>query len=353
MVTFGKTWADLEATQREVTWRGIRSLRADPPGLATGSRQATFAMALEQAEQLFIAAASTGPAARPLLLFYGLSQAGKALIAARVRGNPWKPKSHGIGEASDNMARTSVADFRVAPRSGGTGAFSLVAAALQSSGLSGPTRLGDLWPLLPETHRFSLPDSGPHALVGVHVNGFRPEGTPTTADITGLPANLGAPRVDGEDPSLPRADAADEERRVSDYLSAYPTLVGYRFGMSGGQPIGFQRNSDGTAQVRVHWPDSHKHPLSVEDLRRHVSVTYAGHTNAYPCLDGSGRAIHPLVVWWATLFGLSILARYEPEAWSRAIDINASAEAVAVEHLLDAALDTLPELLLRTLVDEA
>jgi len=70
---------------------------------------------------------------------------------------------------------------------------------------------------------------------------------------------------------------------------------------------------------------------------------------ASPC-SSFRDGYRPLVTWWALLFGLSILARYEPETWGRAIDINTSPEAV--EHLLDSALDSLPELLYRTLTGE-
>lgn len=45
-------------------------------------RRRTYVMALEQAEQMFHAAHSVGPATSPLLLFYGLSQAGRAVAAA-------------------------------------------------------------------------------------------------------------------------------------------------------------------------------------------------------------------------------------------------------------------------------
>src|SRR4051812_2951089 len=109
LVRFGKTYAELGVTPREVSWRGIRSLRANPPGHASTDRRPTFAMALEQAEQLFAPAATTSPAARPLPLFYGLSQAGRAVIASRVTEEPWKPRTHGIGEAEGNTAGTNVA----------------------------------------------------------------------------------------------------------------------------------------------------------------------------------------------------------------------------------------------------
>jgi hypothetical protein len=48
-------------------------------------------MAFEQAEELFAAAAATGPAARALPLLYGLSQAGRAILATgrqAIRGGP-------------------------------------------------------------------------------------------------------------------------------------------------------------------------------------------------------------------------------------------------------------------------
>lgn len=352
MVTLGKTWADLEATPREVSWRAIRGLRADPPGHAGGARQATFTMALEQAEQLFSAAVTTGPAARPLPLFYGLSQAGRALAAARTPSDPWKPRSHGIGEASGNSTAATVADFRVEPRKGNPGAFALVADALASSALPGPTRLGDLWPLLPDIQRFALPSSGPHRLINIQVNTYCADNDPINAEISGLPADLGIERHPDEDPSAPRADWALEEQRVRNFLSNYPGINGYEFGTGGGQPIGFRPMDDGTAIVAVHWPNGPDAPSTPEQLTRRVATTYFGHTNSYPCLDASAQPIHPFVVWWATLFGLSILARYEPETWGRAVDINVSHEAVAIEHILNTALDSVPELLYRALIDD-
>ena len=206
MVILGKTWADLEATPREVSWRAIRSLRANPPRHAGGSRQATFAISLEQAEQLFTAAVTTGPAARPLLLFYGLPQAGRALVAARTPGDPWQFRGHGIGEAKGDGTATAVADFKVESRNGKAGAFALVADALTSSSLPGPTRLGDLWPLLPDTQRFELPNCGPHRLLTIQVNAYRDVMAPINAEISGLPAHLGIERSVDAHPSAPRAD---------------------------------------------------------------------------------------------------------------------------------------------------
>ncbi|WP_394798281.1 YaaC family protein [Streptomyces albidoflavus] len=79
-------------------WRALRELRAAPPGRATsGSRQKLFSSALEQSEQLFTAAGSVGPASRPLVLFYGLSQAGRAIAPARR--SRWMNVASGVTES--------------------------------------------------------------------------------------------------------------------------------------------------------------------------------------------------------------------------------------------------------------
>ena len=59
--------------------RDLRALRYDPPGYAKqGARRTTFQSALEQCEQFLAAARDAGYATRPVQLFYGLSQAGRA-----------------------------------------------------------------------------------------------------------------------------------------------------------------------------------------------------------------------------------------------------------------------------------
>ncbi|WP_443059183.1 YaaC family protein [Streptomyces sp. NBC_00435] len=55
---------------------------AGPPG--GGARRSTCAAALERAEQMFRAATVVRSATRPLQVFYGLRQAGRAIAAAAV-----------------------------------------------------------------------------------------------------------------------------------------------------------------------------------------------------------------------------------------------------------------------------
>jgi len=49
------------------------------------------------------------------------------------------------------------------------------------------------------------------------------------------------------------------------------------------------------------------------------------------------------MIWWAILYALSMLARYAPEAWAKVIDVDMSADAVAVEFMLEEALSVIPE----------
>jgi YaaC-like Protein len=63
--------------------------------------------------------------------------------------------------------------------------------------------------------------------------------------------------------------------------------------------------------------------------------------------------LHPLTIWWSVLFALSMLARYEPDAWADLTDVNMSDAANAIEHLLDATLDVVPELGLAAINDSA
>lgn len=59
--------------------------------------------------------------------------------------------------------------------------------------------------------------------------------------------------------------------------------------------------------------------------------------------------MHPLMIWWAILYTLSMLARYHPEAWTAVTDVDTSSHAVPIEYLLDAAQSAVPDLLWRTI----
>jgi hypothetical protein len=49
------------------------------------------------------------------------------------------------------------------------------------------------------------------------------------------------------------------------------------------------------------------------------------------------------MAWWAVLFALSMLARYQPAEWARHVDVDASPHAVPIERLLARAISVTPE----------
>jgi hypothetical protein len=55
--------------------------------------------------------------------------------------------------------------------------------------------------------------------------------------------------------------------------------------------------------------------------------------------------MHPLVSWWATLWTLSMLARYEPGHWVASLNVDTNQRAVPLETILDAALSIVPQLI--------
>jgi len=75
----------------------IRATRAEPPGQAAkGARRELYGAALQQFDELIEASRTAGHASRPLPLFYALSQAGRAVVAAD--GSSGRVNGHGLAE---------------------------------------------------------------------------------------------------------------------------------------------------------------------------------------------------------------------------------------------------------------
>jgi hypothetical protein len=76
----------------------------------------------------------------------------------------------------------------------------------------------------------------------------------------------------------------------------------------------------------------------------------AGHDRwAFPALYGGDLPLHPLLAGRALLFGLSMLARYEPASWTTDLEADTSPTGVALEAALGHALDTCPVLIQNTI----
>ncbi|MDN5795456.1 MAG: YaaC family protein [Intrasporangium sp.] len=343
------TYADAGEVPPERSWSALRALRSGPPGLAgSEDRRQVFSSALEQAEQLFGAAASVGVATKPLLAFYGLSQAGRAVAAVHA-ADEWRLRGHGITAGKGDRGK-SLAEMTVDP--GPRGSFGRLVSVLESSTVPIQTQLGDLWPLLNETARHPLPGSGDDRSLSVS--------TERTGWATGIPAvrvlEIPARFAEGVEPELSYAsglgrDYAAQADALDHYLSRYPTLSDRTSFTSSGQPIGLQPHDEGTCSVIFRWPDETLTRYSSPDaFLGSIGVRSRASWRVYPALDGGNKPVHPLMVWWAILFRLSMLARYEPEDWATMTNVNISTDAVPIEHLLGTAMSAVPELLFHVLV---
>jgi len=217
-------------------WGDLRAMRSNPAGYAAtdDARRAVFLAALEQSEQLLRSARGLGYATRPLNLFYGLSQAGRAISAAwcppeQGAHQSWRLSSHGIkaraltGEmeaitvVGDHMSKKLHKD---SPRP----TFSGVAAALGSDTMTQPTSLLDLWACLPEAiGRPARGDDGRFGPVQIQQPSFLPQDAETTVGAVAADTQLacrsaapvGTRRLGDLQLSRPRGGAralSDDER---------------------------------------------------------------------------------------------------------------------------------------------
>lgn len=91
------------------------------------------------------AAAKVGPASRPHLLFYGLSQVDRAIAAAEQQPD-YQLNGHGICIGQADQPRLG----RVLVANKGSGAFTQVASLLGSRSLPQEVELADLWSVIEE-----------------------------------------------------------------------------------------------------------------------------------------------------------------------------------------------------------
>ena len=339
-------------------------MRANPPGKVASdpARAGLFSAALEQSQQFMEAAASVGYATRPVQLFYGVSQLGRSVAAAswrlpdtvsadqrpgRHRGareseEAWRLSGHGI--TTPRLRQCSRSGLRsIVVKGQPRGSLPGVARAIGSPSLPADREVPvtDLWAMLPEARQAPLTDFAEKPVIlacgfGSDQKWYDAAGIPdgpamTHVKLRGIPGDLC-------------------EASLDDFLTWYPGLSVPRppdemvAGRRWDRKLTWVANQD---DVQKGWADGCDHGVSV-DL---PTVTYRGSECTVPVISGMREPVHPLIVWWSVLFALSMLARYEPDTWWTLIDVDHSTEANAVEHLLDIALDIVPEIILDVLED--
>jgi hypothetical protein len=310
-------------------------MRAEPPGFAGSheNRRQVFVAALEQCEQLMRAAQTVDNAVRPLLAFYSLSQGGRALAAAASpidNSNAWRMIGHGISVRNINDG-PALPELLVAQDE--RGAFPTLSQMLGGGAWQRAVSVGELWAASAEYRYSPLSDrdsppaldlSGDHSLVSV----------------TGIPTRL---------LSDPR-----DRRAVVDYIDDhYPTLAGHQ-APHGSQRVAIEILDEGwpepVARLWLQYPPA---PNGYwPSLWDRLGSQQQGTWYVIPAVGEAASPPHRLSVWWATLFALSMRARYSPAAWvGKDLDVNKNPSVVWIEQVLDEATSLIPEMLLTTIRD--
>jgi hypothetical protein len=308
-------------------WREIRALRAAPPGLAGADpRRAVFTAALQQSQELMAAAETAGPASRPITLFYSLSQAGRAIAAARAPNPTWEIRGHGLAvTGTSDVAQTQV---RPNPNSHGSDAYALVAAATGSEALASTVPLAALWAALPELDAAASLTVGatpalevvPSGMADVHPKLQPHEWTPATVSV----------------PGVRQADLAELMPRyaLTDGWQVAGAWMDTAHGRSGPVVRWELGRGQGGPMLRA-----------LGDFADHID----GRWYLRPLMGQPPQAPSRLMTWWALLLALSSLARYHPSLWVAALDVDRSPHAVALEQCLEVAVSAVVPLILDAL----
>ncbi|WP_328493496.1 YaaC family protein [Streptomyces sp. NBC_00414] len=332
---------DLDADE---AWERLRASRSNPPAKANaGSRRMTYSAALEQAQQLFRAAAVVGPATSPILAFYGLSQAGRAITAAArsLDGEDWRLKTHGIKTTGFHQPFPDI-EIRTDPP-GTQGSFVKVSEVLDSPVWEkDPLSLEDVWDLLPPN--LSYPLTTRDRLTPLYTD----EGSVNEGDHSLLSVFVC---------NIPdRVVKAGTRETLADFLTAYPAVVrheSYRNVGEAALPF-YVRYDHGGGQLAMNWlmpkgvGTGFDGMATMAERQAHLRTLtrgYAGSRYFLPVLGSMKRELHPLMAWWAVLYTLSMLARYEPAVWNTLINVDSSKYAVPIERLLERAFNHLPVLI--------
>lgn len=329
-----RTWRELGEESPQQSWRRVRNLRAAPSAaildvLEGPGRADVFHTGLEQAEQLFRAAAQVGRKSRPLLLFYGLGQAGRAVAAASDRladkEGEWTGSGHGLkfNLAPVDPSRIWEAEVHVTPSS--RDLFSRASTALHSAQDLGSISLGALAANLAE--------------FGTEFPNFMPDQQLVYLD-TVYSNTVGKAGEGAVNFTVRVPDGVDVEA----FLQQVPVLADFPIVREhDGSPV---VDHNGRYLLRVPVDELEGHGPSWRLKRRQ---DYRGLAVAVRAMGGSRARVHPLMVWWMVLYALSMLARYDPSKWHAVLDIRTSSVWSQVEYLQDRALDSVPDLLAEAL----
>jgi hypothetical protein len=284
-----------------------------------------FGAALEQFDELLNAAAAVGPGVSPIPLYYALTQAGRAIAAARLPGADWEASGHG---ATPRFASDVLGEATLEPHVGQSNQFSAFCAAIGSSRLDSSATLGAAWAAIPQLQ--VVPGLGEGELRPLTLNGRGSEAAGFFSAFIegefaeGLPNDLDGARDLLRERLAVYPTAAIEDLLVIDAQSSVGTGTGRK--------------------VEIEWRSTDGAVRSIELFASGLGPANSG-SYLWPALGATRRVLRPLALWWLVLLGLSSVARYAPDRWLRALDRDTSVMAIPIEEALGIAAEMLPWLL--------
>jgi hypothetical protein len=208
------------------------------------------------------------------------------------------------------------------------GVFGTVASALGAARLTGGVDIGSLWCALPEVDPPTSPPHWPRALP-VYPRAYNNEGVAWWNSI------------------CLRGQQVEDAEAVNRLLAAYPEADGAVATTFGGE-LQFDQTPWGPG-VSVSLKISNAGPADglsgLYSPRRSPENWMAQERWLIPAVGERSDRLPPVLIWWIMLFGLSLLARYEPVAWQASLDLDHSVIADPLTKLLDDALEIVPDLL--------
>jgi hypothetical protein len=296
---------------------------------------------MQQFEELIEAAERVGAPARPLPLFYALSQAGRAVAAAHA-GEPWLLRGHGLQLKDEGRP---LLERRVAPDQRADASFRRVAEVTGSDVLEQAVIVGALCASLPELAVVpELCGANPRAMfvkpIAQSSEAILVMSREVDAYVVNLPADV--------------AIATDPGSLLAEHMQHYPAAAGWAVD----DHLRLLPPRDGwaaTAVLRWRVAEAVQSPNEADRQARmrEVAPPYRQSDQQWcrPAVT-RGTVLTPLMSWWALLYALSMVARYEPATWVDLLDVDRSPLAVSLERVLKEALEAVPHLVLDALRGE-
>jgi hypothetical protein len=253
-----------------------------------------------------------------------------------------------------------LADFTI--RNDGVGYFQQVTALLESPSLPNNTSVAELVASVPEARGFLPGTTNEPMPLEVTTHVF------DNVDLaaTGMFAAWVTPLPDQLIPESPILNPVEPQflpshAEVLEWLAPYSTLTGDGAPAAVAQLQKAEASFDPENRILLRWGNAGAAPMNFaeqhEAIKRVIDYPDGGVWGepleglAIPTVGGNDRALHPLAAWWAILYAMSMVARYEPNRWTRLLHPDSSAEAERVREVLETAADVLPWLVLAQVLE--